>query len=126
MPTKQQKPQSQKPEQKDDDLGAPDADVQPAEAAVAEAEEAADPGDEMLSFTYLERPYEFKRKRLSAIQFRGPMQSGRDYEAIEWLLGPAQFHVFLLSAADADGCTSRQSFLELLTEIGKAAGVPNS
>jgi hypothetical protein len=96
-----------------------------ASAAVAEVQAENDP-DTVVEFEHLGQRYSFKRKRLNALQFLGPMQRNHDTIAIEWLIGPEQYRRFLISAADEDGCTSRTAFSDFLSAISEAVRVPNS
>lgn len=109
----------------------------PADAAVAEAVAEQDtldvvvavdepPAEPMIHVEYNGETYEFKSKRLNAIQFRRMMQSGDDVLAVEWLIGVRDFDRFVRSTADEDGVTPLSAFLEFFSAIGKAAAVPNS
>jgi hypothetical protein len=120
MPTKPQKAVTPT-----DDKKQPDEE-QRAEAAAgaAIAESIADDG--LLTLEFRGEKFEFKAKRLNAMQFRLPMQQGNDAMAVEWLIGRAQFARFLAVTSDEDGCSPLDAFLEFLRAIGEAGGIPNS
>lgn len=97
-----------------------------AEAATSAAIGEAIADDGMLKLEFRAEKFEFKAKRLNAMQFRLPMQQGNDAMAVEWLIGRAQFAKFLAATSDEDGCSPLDAFLDFLRAIGEAGGVPNS
>lgn len=116
----------EKPTKKTAESVAADKEAEAAEAIAAAVEEATAPEDGVLSFEFRDETFTFKRKRIDAMQFRLPMQKGHDAEATEWLLGDLQYRRFLSLTMDEDGCTSLEDYFDLLTQVGKAVGGPNS
>jgi len=100
-------------------------------ASKTKAEESVDAAvaevtDKMTRVGFGDMEYTFKSKRLNALQFRLPMQKGKDAVAVEFLLGPVQFMKFMDANADADGCTPDETFYEFISAIGSAVGSGNS
>lgn len=92
-----------------------------ADAAVAEV---VDPKG-TISFSFGDRIYTYKRKRVEAVQFRLALQKREDAAAIEWLLGVAQFAQFLDENTDDDGCTSAEIYEKFVEAIFEGLGTGN-
>lgn len=95
------------------------------DTATPAVSEAIDP-DQIITIEFGGHSYSFKRKRLTAAQFRLPMQKGHNEVATEWLLGYRSFAEFLQRNTDEDGCTTQKVFFDFVDKLGEALGTGNS